>query len=177
MIRSALSLFSILLALFTFGCRAAPDPDRSDAPPAPPTAEDAVPEGLDPLLMERFLRASTSGFVEPGRFVVTDAEEWQPVWRRANTQYHDASAAPPVDFAERMVLVAALGEQTTGGSFVQIERVGTAGDTLHVVVREGGPAGGCPGTANMEQPVDLVGVPRSDLPVKWTTVYEYHACE
>ena len=99
---------------------------------------------------------STSGITTPERLVIRDDSAYAKFWASLG----DASSRPSVDFTHDIVIVAAAGQQPTGGHSIAVERVTRVGAGLAVEVAETVPSKGCMTTQALTQPVDVWSWPR-----------------
>lgn len=139
-----------LAAALAAGCSGEP---QEDPPPAGEPVDGEEVE-VQPLLHE-----TVSGIHERRRQVLRSQEEWADFWEEAFAGRDPVPERPAVDFAERIVVVAAMGERPTGGFSVEVEEVRTTEDGLRVVVREVSPGPECIVTQAFTQPVTAVAVP------------------
>ena len=114
-----------------------------------------------------FIFQSTSGIDEPLNTVVRDQGAWEALWARLHARIGPFKPAPRIDFTKRMVLVTALGERRTGGSYVRIASVADDPREITATVVRSASGRGCAVTLAFTQPTDLVVVPASPKPVRW----------
>ena len=136
----------------------------------------SVPQGGVAVPMQRILSGQDSGFEQPCRDVIKTAAEWQPVGEKLRRGREYAGPIPAPDFGRSMVIVAAMGTQSTGGYAIAIENVYRATGRLWVVVRETRPDPGGMTTQVLTAPVDVVSVPRSEEPVSFVAGKEAPGC-
>ncbi len=112
---------------------------------------------------------SGGGIWEPLRLVIRDRAQLNDFWRRLHTDptHGPMSAIPPVpeiDFSREMVVVAAMGQRGSSAYGIIIDGACEVADHLEVFVRS---INGrrCTALAIMTAPVDVVRLPRTDLPV------------
>lgn len=117
-----------------------------------------------------------SGFTAPARLVVRSEGEWREAWARIHQTRTPQPPLPAVDFARETVLLAALGERTSGGHGIVVDSVYDTGTELHAVVRRSSPGAGCVVTGALTQPVDAVRAPATGKPVKFVDRDEVHDC-
>lgn len=103
--------------------------------------------------------AYNSGFTTPERRVIRDTAAWSSAWATLWAHNATAPALPAVDFTREMVLVAAMGQRSTGGHDILIDSVAATGSELLVRVRSRSPGAGCATTSALTEPVDIVRVP------------------
>jgi len=116
--------------------------------------------------MPRLLVAhQTSGIETRERRVIDSAADWETTWRRIFQDQQPAPSVPAIDFGSDLVVLAAMGTQSSGGFSITIEGVYRTADRLFVVVRESSPGENCLSTAALTAPVAAVRVQRTGLPV------------
>jgi len=98
---------------------------------------------------------SYSGLADSTLLVVRDSSAWRELWQRVNRPFVPAPPTPLVDFAQEMIVVAALGMRPTAGHDIMIEGAEQDSTGIEIVVRRSEPAPGCPVAAARTQPVDL----------------------
>ena len=118
-------------------------------------------------------RAEDSGALleEPRTFlsrvdgVLETPEGWVQFWR---AHKKDPAAKPPVvDWANEMVLVAAVGKRSEAGDSVEVRRVLQTGDGTEVPLFERIPGDFCSPAARDHYPVHVVVAPRTLLPIRF----------
>jgi hypothetical protein len=109
---------------------------------------------------------------QPVRCVVRRAEDWSALWSAMLRPVSPAPPPPEVDFRSRMVLVAAMGSQSTTGYGIGIVGMRRAAGGLVVTVLRYTPSGCEVGMAETE-PVHAVSVPRTDAPVRFVETVSY----
>lgn len=100
--------------------------------------------------------------------MVRGREAWIEIWKRIyRPDPTDGTMAPlpEVDFAREMLIVAALGERPTGGYGIIVDSACEQEKELKIVVRSISrvKCGGV--TDSLTQPLDIVRLPKSELPV------------
>jgi hypothetical protein len=122
----------------------------------------------------RLFHSAFDGPSEGVRQVVRDSVEWRKAWvdtRRAPTD----STPPPVDFKKQMVIIAGMGSVPSTGYELFIDSVTTVEWGTLIYVRSTNTAG-CVVGGLVTQPVDVVRVPRTTLPVQFVEYTEVHHC-
>ena len=153
-----------------------PEPDSASRPAAPPAREtpDSVVQAYAPygdpparsetrdLEVRRMGQWAHTGIAEPRRMVIRDVNGFAQLWSELG-----AGERPDVDFTQNVVVVAASGEQSSGGHGIAIDRVSQADGqlTIHVVQTTPGP--NCVTTGAATRPVDVVVVPAA-APRGWS---------
>ena len=137
-------------------------------PAAPQAAEPRRPVASAVLL--------NTGLTEPVNLVIDNAEQWRLQWGRLMSNRRPEPALPAVDFKRDIVVVAALGRQSSGGFVIRIDRIepGSNGTVLHVLVKE--PGAGCINPAVLAAPADIVVLPRGVLPVQFAVARVREPC-
>jgi hypothetical protein len=125
---------------------------------------------------DAYFPAYNSGFGEPVRRVVDDAAEWEDAWRELWRSHNPVPPAPAVDFSREVVLLAAMGTRSSGGYSIHVEDAAAKGDHVTVRVIETSPGRACGVTAALTEPVDIVKLSRTPLPIRWETVKSVHDC-
>ena len=108
-----------------------------------------------------------SGVDRHARLVVRSQAEWATLWAEITRNVSPVPPVPAVDFAERMVLVAAMGTRSSGGHAIAVETVESAGGVLRASVVERSPGARCVTTGALTQPLAAVVVPRTAGEVAW----------
>lgn len=103
-----------------------------------------------------------TGIAEPRRMVLRDANGFAQLWSELG-----AGERPDVDFTQNVVVVAAAGEQPSGGHSIAISRVSQADGQLTIQVVETTPGPNCVTTGAATRPVDVVVVPTA-APRGWS---------
>lgn len=134
-----------------------------------------------PLPITRFAHSNSgfssfSGIRTPTRAVVRDSTTWRTTWEQINQPFFPQPPLPTVDFNREMVLLAAMGTQPSGGYELLIESATRDTTGIDVELRRVSPGAGCPVSAVLTQPLDLVRVPFSDQPVRFSERAETTPC-
>jgi hypothetical protein len=159
-LNSALPIAALTLCLG--GCaRAGSHSERSGAPIAG-----------DSLV--RIFHSAFEGPPEAVRQVVRNPVDWRRAWsetRRAATD----SAPPPVDFSKHMVVIAGMGVVPATGYELFVDSVTSVEWGTLIFVRSTSTTGCSEGSMTAE-PVDIVRVPKTRLPVQFVESTEVHRC-
>ena len=113
----------------------------------------------------RIAHSYNSGLRQSVRTVVGNDADWQAIWRMHAARLGGPPPAAAIDFTRYEVLVAALGERTSGGYDISIGRIASTSDHLYVELISTHPSLACGVTAALTQPVDMVRIPRAHPPV------------
>lgn len=108
-----------------------------------------------------YLRA---GISQRARLVIRDRDKFNELWNQIMHQVSDKPALPEVDFSREMIIVAAMGHQQSAYEII-IDSACEVDNQLEVLVRSTKflPCGAYVGL--LPEPVDIVGLPKTDLPV------------
>lgn len=141
----------------------------------------AIPPGAVALQVSPFAQTIANFIYNTGgqtrqRTVIRDQSAWESFWANATKNFTNPPAVPSVDFAQEMVIVAAMGGRPTGGYSIAIESAHEAGATVYVTVREISPGANCVVTQAGTSPVTAARVPRRDGTVLFIERSETRDC-
>ena len=119
-----------------------------------------VPPGVKDSL-HHILQEENSGLREAIRSVVRDSATWRQWWERVTADRRVRPQLPVVNFARDMLVIVALGTQSSTGYNVNVDSVTSSGRVSRVYVRVAGPGRGCVVGNAETSPVDVVRVPKS----------------
>jgi hypothetical protein len=108
-----------------------------------------------------------SGFPDPERMVIRDAGQWEKVWDRLSAGRLPREEAPEIDFDQRMLLGAFLGEKATGGYTIRIGELTEQNGSLRVTVVVESPGPDEMVTMALTSPYHIVSVPKRDTRVQF----------
>lgn len=143
--------------------------------PAIPT--DAQPRPIRHIALQPFAGGSLthSGIHAKRRQVISDSATWQSVWSEIFSGVSPQPALPTVDFNTDMVLLAAEGDEATGGFGIFIDGAAmTLDGTLIVAVTSASPGPGCINTQQATQPVDVAVAARAAMAAFTERVGVFH---
>jgi hypothetical protein len=162
---------ALVMSMLAAGCAELPSispaPDRSTLPGEP----------VQLVRLQEYFPAFNSGFETQTRLVVTSQAEWEAAWQRIWQNERPVPAPPAVDFSREVVLVAAMGSRGSGGHHIQLQQAAAQPGNVVVRVVETSPGAACFVTAAITEPVDVVRLPRTPLPIEFQTVKAVHNCE
>lgn len=110
-----------------------------------------------------------SGYTTAALDVVSDPDTWASVWDRVHQNLAPQPPRPGVDFGEDAVVLAAMGQRSTGGFDIRVDSVITFDGGAKVFVTETSPGARCFTPQMVTQPVHVVRVPRAAGPVVFET--------
>jgi hypothetical protein len=102
-----------------------------------------------------------SGITDRRRDVIADQAEWEALWDGIQTFVVPKPPAPEIDFGNRMVIFASMGERTSGGHTIAVLEAAQENGSLYVVVEEATPGIQCMTTDVVTTPAVAVSVPRT----------------
>lgn len=138
-----------------------------------------APEGRELPFRVLATGDNASFYAQQHGLVLRTPQDLAEVWRNTHMFTIPPPAAPPVDFADSLVLAVFAGEQTGGGYGVVVEEVilndtaTPAGPQLLVRARQQTPGPDDTTTALITYPYQLVVVSRDDLPPDFATTFQF----
>jgi len=136
----------------------------SESPAGPGTGSASeVPPNAQVVAFDMVQEVTTeiSGITEKSRRVIVDPAEWTALWDEIQTHVMPKPPVPSIDFGTRMVILATMGERTSGGHTISVIEVAEDEGTLYVVVEEATPGVQCMTTDVVTSPAVAVSVPRT----------------
>ena len=122
-----------------------------------------------------------SGFWDELRIIIRDRATWDTIWKRivSPDPYHDPyNAVPPlpeIDFSREMLVVTAMGQRPSGGYRIMVNSVLEKNRRLEVEVHSISTCGGAP--AIVTAPIDIVRIPKTDIPVSFREIEVRPGCK
>lgn len=153
MTNTAMKLAGVAIGLMAAACSDGAVTNVLDEPP--PGATELPAAQVDTLVC-----ASYSGVTERRRDVIVSDAEWRAFWELVHARVTPMPPALELDFAESVVIVAAMGGRVTGGYTIDIDGVHRTAEGVVIEVTETSPGAGCLLTQAMTWPVVAVAVPR-----------------
>ena len=134
-----------------------------------------------PIPLTRFRPDTTaftaySGLTATGNVVIRDATAWAALWKEIYATVEPQPDLPSIDFAQEMIVSAALGTRSSGGYDIVLAQAAEDAGVVQVEVVETSPGAGCLTTQALTQPVDLARMPRRDGTVSFVVVQKVRAC-
>ena len=167
----------------------------------PPNTDEGERPGLDQPPAEaqpmRYLTHTySSGMTTRQRLVIRDAATWSSVWQQitsprqplparagsgggVDSAEQPVPAAPAVDFASQVVIVAAMGTKSSGGYAIDIDDVRIVDEAARITVTEQSPGNSnrCGVTMAQTEPVAVVAVTRFPGEATFLERTSQDACE
>jgi hypothetical protein len=128
---------------------------------------EATPEGQRPPELAVLPYRMTSGITRRDRIFIQDAATWARVWPGLVGSHSPKPPLPAVDFEREAIVIASMGQRSSGGYTISIDSARTAGDTITLVVTERSPGRSCGTTAALSSPVALARVTRPTVPIRF----------
>jgi hypothetical protein len=138
-------------------------------------AYEATAEGQRTADVALFPYRMTSGITRRDRIVIRDRATWERMWPEIVGSHSPRPGPSAVDFSRETIVVATMGQRSSGGYVITIDSAGLAGDTVILAVTERSPGRTCGTTAALSSPVALARVLRPSAVVRFvekTTVTE-----
>lgn len=118
----------------------------------------------EPVSFDRLLSSQQSEMVETRREVLRDPEAFAASWSKLG-RFAPPPERPTLDFSRQQVILVAMGTQPCVAR-VSVLAVERSGRELVVRILEAPPGASCVCVVDT-RPVDVVVLPRSDLPVRF----------
>lgn len=120
------------------------------------------------LRSDPFSFTYNSGMDDTEQIVVRDPLMWRAVWNQIYLRQFPVPPLPSVDFSQEMLVVAALGNRSTGGYSILLDSASeTTSHGISVFVESTAPGQGCVVTEAFTQPVDIARLPLRNGPVSF----------
>jgi hypothetical protein len=110
------------------------------------------------------------------RLVIRDNSAWQAAWASLFPSGAPIAAPPNVDFSKEMVVLAALGERSTGGFGILVDSAKANASDATIWISTFAPGSRCVTTQAFTQPVDIAKVTRTAASVHFTDVSRVSDC-
>jgi hypothetical protein len=128
------------------------------------TACVSTPVNEQPVPFTTLARGSYCDVTKPQDHVIQSQAELNQIWNKLNLAEQNI---PALDFNQRTVLAIFMGEQSSGGYAIRIDRIVRTPAEIVVTVRQTVPPKNTPASLAQTQPYILVSIPRTDLPIKF----------
>lgn len=124
----------------------------------------SVPVNEQPVPFTTLARGSYCEVTQPQEHVIHNRAELEQFWNRLG---HSRHKVPVIDFEARTVLAIFMGEQTSGGYAIRIDRIVRTPEEVIVMVRKTTPPKDAAVSQALTRPYILVSIPRTELPVRF----------
>ncbi len=125
------------------------------------------PTGISFEVIEQVHTSGPSGIAEHARFVIHTADAWEEFWNRLKSNTDPRPDLPHIDFETHQVIVAAMGQRSTGGYAIEIEEIYETDTGITVLVEEVSPGADCFVTQAFTAPVTAVVIARTDATISF----------
>jgi len=159
----------VITAVGIHGCSAASDSSNL------PSLVGAGVTSSSPEPFTRLLSATTSGFSEAAELVLRDESAFADAWRTVHNGI-PGNPPPAVNFAQKMVIMLALGQRNTGGFAIRFDSITVDASGPVVRYTATSPGANCMTTQSLTSPIDAVVVPRHDAQVRFETRTVVQGC-
>lgn len=168
-------LISAIALLAAAGCGQA-----TGATDAPPLSNETT-GGAEPITITRlragpYAFAYNSGIADSARLTVRSQAEWLQAWSALWRNTSPVPPPPPMNFGREVVVVAALGQRSSGGYSIYVDSAYQRAGHVEVVVRKVSPGAGCVTTAALTEPVDVAVIPVTGQPLQFRERATVHEC-
>ncbi len=100
-----------------------------------------------------------SGVRDSLRIVIRDSTEWRRYWTAINGPMRPEPPLPPVDFRRNVVVIAAMGQRSSGGYSIVLDSAYQTRRAVRIHVTGRLPGSGCVLAATRTAPVDVAVLP------------------
>lgn len=118
-----------------------------------------------PILAE--WKGAHSGIKQSRQQVITDAKEWERLWREVHSKVMPMPVVPKVDFGKNMVLAVFMGQKPTSGYAIRIVEVVKRNGEVIASVKETAPPKDAIVLQVLTQPFHIVLIPKVDGVVRF----------
>lgn len=108
------------------------------------------------------------GLTEEKNYTITTNDEWQTFWQKLKANQLAAPNAPTVDFSQEMVIASAMGEQSTGGYKIEIDKIMET-DKISVYLKKTTPNPQSFTSQALTQPYVIVKIPLTNKSFNFIT--------
>ena len=138
-----------------------------------------IPNNNDVVNIEfSVIKSGTNGgFTTKHNEVITSNEEFRKVWDRALLNMMDKDPLPEIDFENKMIILVAMGQQTSGGHKIEVVGVQNATDGVGITILEFKPGKKCITTDALAFPFQLIEIAKSEKQVTFITKEQFSTCE
>jgi hypothetical protein len=121
--------------------------------------------------------ADTSGIKEKLHLVIRDRSAWLDVWKVIHERNVPLPRLPEIDFSREMIVVVGLGQKSSSGYTILVDRAYEENNELAIDVVSGSPERHCVVLTWLTQPVDIVRLPRTERSVIFHETDIVHECK
>ncbi len=140
------------------------------------SGKEATPTGTA-IKFSEIKTGTNSSYSEFTTFEIHNFQELAEVWSNFFTKYDRKPPIPKIDFENKMLIAAALGERNSGGYSIKIKSVLETNQTMIVVTEETKPGNTCNSATVMVYPFQLVEISKTGKPITFTKTVKVNECE
>lgn len=137
---------------------------------------DGQPAGTVVVRSDQVAYEQYTGIEDRRREVIRSRAEWEAFWDELTEGRRPQPRVPSIDFDREIAIVAAMGQQPTGGHSIRIDEVRRTPAGLSAVVVETTPGPGCVVTQAVTAPVHVTRVAVTDRPVRFVEQERVQDC-
>jgi hypothetical protein len=137
------------------------------------SGSESSPTGPDgPVQMTEVYKDQSTGVLGRRAEVISRESRWVEVWSEIVSNRSPKPALPAVNFDEKILVLAALGDTGDACKSVRIETVTRVAGALNISIAETRPPANCSCPPVTVQPVHVVAIPRAatDASFNWRTL-------
>ena len=109
----------------------------------------------------------SNGFTEEGSLVIKSQGEWEEFWIRLHEGSDPIPLLPEVNFDSEIVVAVFMGEKSSGGYEISIEKIIEKDSELVISIREVNPKLGEGVTMALTQPFHIIKTQRVDKEIRF----------
>jgi len=119
------------------------------------------------LKFETFKKGFYSGIREKGEFIIKNKEDFLKLWKNLSANFIPPPEPPEINFEKFMLIAVFMGNKSTGGFNIQIERIIEKNEEISVYVKEESPGKNCIVTMAFTQPYHIVKLEKKNKKIKF----------
>lgn len=153
-------LLLLVSICFFGGCKTSQQSTTN--PPKEVTSTTEPSPNAEEMTYDIIHQENRSSIKDESQLIIRDAEEWNAIWNKMNSYRMPTPEQPEVNFEEYVVLACFMGEKTSGGYHVDLDKIEQTGKNINVYLTYTSPGQTCFVTEALTQPVIIVKVPRTE---------------
>jgi hypothetical protein len=112
--------------------------------------------------------SSASQYTQREGRVIMSITDWQALQTQLQRDIDLRPGLPNVDFSQTLIIAEFAGAKPSGGYTIKVSRIVQTEQAVVVYVTEAPPAGGQAGIAQIVYPYQIVSLPRTALPIRFS---------
>jgi hypothetical protein len=143
-----------------------------------PAGPDAPPPGAATVTAQEVLSIQNqwSGYEAATTQLITTPQAWATAWQVIHRDMAPQPPLPAVNFDSHVLLLAAMGQRSSGGHSIRITGVQAHNNVFYAAVTETAPGPNCMTTTVMTAPVHVVQVPRQGASATFNVTRTTQSC-